>query len=556
MSQHTLFKDIYSSFESKNMDSKFVQHPFQSTEFNFGILKLNAISTCVSEKEQDFVFVVDCSGSMSDICSDGRSKSSHICHTLKNMVCYFNDNPNIKLHITVFAFDDGFNTIVERTQITYENINNILLKIEKIRPAGSTDIENALTKSTEYISQIKIKWPDNVISHIFMTDGEATFGNKNKDILKNIVDDNIFNAFIGFGLDHDASLLNYISNHKNSSYHFVDVLEKAGLVYGEILHSALYKHLENVSIHVENGFIYDYKNNCWSETLFVGDIVSEANKIYHLISTTPDECEVMIDCNHLLEENKILVSKLYDPNVDHIKYIYRQRTLQLLFEANKIQITKNELFNKKNSMGFDDHTDLNKTVGLIKDQEKSFKHTLREFIEEMKKYMNDNGLMDDKFLKNLCDDIYISYSTIGTKYGAMYSCARQTSQGTQRCYTVSNTPRDDRSDLDSNINSFQNTSGFPGPPVLRRHRKVSIFDNFDNFDNFNNFNNDNNDNNDNDNDNDDNLSLSLSLSPIKLIHNISDFADTPYLTPTATRLMRDVSVLPDSESDEETQSYL
>jgi hypothetical protein len=37
---------------------------------------------------------------------------------------------------------------------------------------------------------------------------------------------------------------------------------------------------------------------------------------------------------------------------------------------------------------------------------------------------------------------------------------------------------------------------------------------------------------------DDNMSL---LNPDEIVHNLSSFAEAPYLTPTATRLMRDVS---------------
>ena len=176
----------------------------------------------------------------------------------------------------------------------------------------------------------------------------------------------------------------------------------------------------------------------------------------------------------------------------------------------------------------------------IKKDEQQLKLKMSEFFEELKKYMEDNKLNDDKFLKNLCDDIYISHKTLGTKYSGMYTTARLTSQGTQRCYTVSQTPDDPSNILDqiddefpfqagNNNNVVTSSTNNIMPPLLKtrwnrqgrlkRTTNRKIFDDFTE------------DNNDNDN--------VLNLPILK--HNVSDFDDTPYLTPLATRLMRDVS---------------
>ena len=70
------------------------------------------------------------------------------------------------------------------------------------------------------------------------------------------------------------------------------------------------------------------------------------------------------------------------------------------------------------------------------------------------KYMEDNNDKQNKFIKMLCDDIHISQKTLGTKYGRMCISSRQTSQGTQRIYTVNTTPLDRRrQDSDSDFDS-------------------------------------------------------------------------------------------------------
>ena len=521
MSNFSMFMSCFNmSFENKHIDNELIQVPIDNAKF--GILSLEAEPCDINKQEQDFIFTIDRSGSMSDKCTDGRTKMQHIIHTLKNMVLYFFDNPNINAYITVFAFDDTVFCFIERTKVTLINIQEILFKIEKIYPLGSTNIELALKHVSLYIENIKMSNPSNNISNIFMTDGEATTGSKNLTVLKGLVYTEIDNAFIGFGINHDYILLEHISSSKNSSYHFVDALEKAGLVYGEILHNILYKHLIDTEITVENGLLYDYLNDQWVNKLFIGTIVGQSNKTFHIISNNPDNCKIILNCknndnNYLFQANKI-----DNPLSDHTTYLFRQRTLQLLFQVKDFQqkiFTKREetigfhIFGRENKLNY------NLRESDIKTKEAKLKNQLRLFLEEIKKYMSDNNLTDDKILKNLCDDIYISYKTIGTKYGNMYTTARQVSQATQRCYTVSNTPIQDDDGFDT---SFGRPSFFSNLLNKRNnfgHQPDEIKFNDD---------------------------------PLAVRHDLSSFDDLPYLTPIATKLMRDISSSTDEKINLET----
>lgn len=502
------FEDLYINFENNCL----IEQPGFSVPIKnafFGILKLVAPSCDITKDTQELIFVIDRSGSMSDLCSDNRSKMQHIIHTLKNMVLYLKDcNNDVKFYVTIFVFDNKFSYSLKRTTINNDNIENIIQTIEKIRPLGSTNIELALTEVKEYINELKDMYPHHIISHIFMTDGEATDGNTEHKFLKNLVDDDINNAFIGFGINHDAMLLNNISAKKYSSYYFIDILEKAGLVYGEVLHGILYRYLCDVKFEIENGLIYDFKSNVWTNKLDIGNIVGETNKTYHIISNNPDMCNVIISFNNSSEILFVNVPKLIDNKADYTKYLYRQKTLELLFEVSQNQ---NNILNVQSNI-FSQlvNDEASSEVIMLSEREKKekdLKSKLIDLIKDIKKYMETNELNEDKFLKNLCDDIYISYKTIGTRYGAMYSCARQTSQGNQRCYTVTQTP--------INIDEEQG------------HHVVSIPKlNYKNVNNYANVN---------------EKANILKLENPSLIHNVSNFIDAPYLTPTATRLMRDVS---------------
>lgn len=500
---------------------------------NFGILNLTAISANLSKEEHDFIFMIDCSGSMDEPCSDGRSKMQHIIHTLKNMILYFKENSSIKVNITINSFDDKIHQVLERSPVNDDNYASIIEKIEKTYPQYSTDIGLALSSVKKTVDKIKEEFPSHNIVNIFMTDGDATAGNSNYKYLSELVDRSITNAFIGFGIDHDAALLNAVSNGENSSYHFIDKLENAGLVYGEILHGVVYKLLKNVTISVHNGLIYNYKNNTWVKTISVGEIVSESKKTYHIASTNPDDCVITLKAEKISNDDEdsnadySLVVLKNEEDTDLTKYIYRQRTLQHLFVVNDFLKRKNSLkiqtYHQTHIIN--PYLEPQPDPSLLIDNEKDIKHDLRIFIEEMKKYMEDNDLQNDKLMKNLCDDIYICYRTFGTKFGAMYTTARQTSQGTQRCYNVSHTPdiiddvrpmnpkglsRQTSQSYRASQNIYCDTQEYdeinmPPPPKLKRQT------------------------------NDPNMNYG------ELHHELSNFTDSPYHTLGVTQMMRDIS---------------
>lgn len=488
--------------------------PSQLHNYKFGILNFKAITTTETKKDLDFIFTVDYSGSMSDICSDGRTKIQHIIHTLKNMILFLHKNTSVNVNISVNIFNNKIYKIIKRVKINDNNLDNLLTKIDTIKPEGGTNIENALDKSFKYIQELKTNYPENLISHIFMTDGEATDGSDEISLLKGLVVDDVFNAFIGFGIDHDAGLLNSIASVGKSSYYFIDKLESSGLIYGEILHSIIYKILIDCELQLTNGLVYDFKTNSWVQNLKICDIISESNKTYNVISENPDYFTANIHGKNEGSDTMLTYPSKRLPDTDLSNHCFRQRTLQLLFEVNQFLSNQRKPINMHWKMLFMNYMDQysDSTTHNIKEQKNTIKKKLASFMEEMKKFMSENQLTDDKFMKNLCDDIYICFRTFDTKYGNMFCSARQTSQGSQRLYTVSNTDFDTNSDTTSDTDiPFRHLQGTlpPPPPRLRRARNYedSIVPDY------------------------------ITISQ----HQTSDFCDTPYLTPQATQVMKYVS---------------
>lgn len=458
----TLFNSTSIHFEKSPVLLSDAKLPLSNPAF--GVFKFQAIKIDCPDKYYHIVYSIDRSGSMSDRCSDGRTKQQHILHTLKNMCWYFHDHPTIYVRVSIFIFDCEVEQILDKEIITCENIQEIIKKIDLIRPKGSTDIGSALQTVNDFIKDIRTCEVNSEINHIFMTDGDATYGELNPIFLKTYVDTSYTNVFVGFGIEHNDAILSELSSQPNTSYYFIDKLENSGLVYGEILHSLLYKLLVKTEIIIDNGLLYDFNTDTWVNKLYIGDVVGESNKVYHIISENPNECNIQIYAKKFTNRGFVFITVNNQTFEDNLTcYMFRQKTLQLLHEVK--EFSKKEIKNLDNLNKYinvfdfidgsacvgDDANDANdandgpdNNVYLkqeIKNKIKNeIKNKMKELMGEMKKYMKVNDLEDDKFMKNLCDDIYISYRTFGTIYSGMYTNARLTSQATQRCYTVSDTP--------------------------------------------------------------------------------------------------------------------
>jgi hypothetical protein len=439
---------------------------------NFGVLHLKINKTDPIIKKRHIVFSVDCSGSMSDITDDGRTKMDHSNHTLINMIIYFANHPELLVSISVFAFDGSIYTIIENKEITQDNLDYLIKEVKNIRPKDTTDIEKAIINSNDYISKyisdINNEFDVDIV-HIFMTDGDATQGKQKPSELKELVTPLVTTIFIGFGVDHNSRLLKELSSDGNNGYYFVDALEKSGLVYGEILHAYIYKLFENTCISVTNGMLYDWKKNIWVDKLNIGYLIGETNKTIHILSSNPTAFTCTIeskDCASKILLNLPVENNIVDGFIDLSKYKYRQRTQQLLFEVNRYN--------------FDNTNYENNCENFWKKQKetkKILKKKMTSLLEEMKQLLEKvvqkdaNQLLEKvvqkedeerAFIKMLCDDIYVCLKTFDTKYGAMYSCARQISQGSQRSYSANYTPSQN-----NNIN-FNATSTSTSTPMFIR----------------------------------------------------------------------------------------
>jgi hypothetical protein len=409
-----------SNFTQSQIMNQF--QPFSSTSVNFekivegittfGKIKLNINKFPITKKHLDLAFNIDNSGSMSDICSDGRTKMDHMNFTVENILRYLQEH-QVSAAICVNIFDDKITNIIQSQELSSENIEDIAAKIRKIRPLGGTDIQKVLEmevsfeKPEDYTSErIFLMFTDGQDNNVF---NRAITKKSLKEIADKISETTTIVA-IGCGIDHDYELLNSISSRRNSNYKFIGKLEEAAMACGEVLDKILNKILKNVEITVQNGEIYDWKTNTWTNKIQTENIVGECDKTYNIRSLTPADFSITIN-GTIVETDEPFEYSTTEKNMDQDlkKDEWRQKTMELLFEVNES----------------------NKTYMRTPDTVKELKSKLKELMINMKKYMDDNKLRDDLFMKMLTDDIFTAYTTFGTAHGHMYVASRQTSQATQ-----------------------------------------------------------------------------------------------------------------------------
>jgi hypothetical protein len=125
---------------------------FQDETYEFGVLDIEINETTCVKRKQVFLFSIDMSASMQDICKDGRSQMNHAVFTSKNAISTIANIEGVDASIVVDCFDSSIVKVIQNTTISYDNESKLHYMLEnKCIPRGSTNIELALKNAKNVI---------------------------------------------------------------------------------------------------------------------------------------------------------------------------------------------------------------------------------------------------------------------------------------------------------------------------------------------------------------------------------------------------------------------
>jgi hypothetical protein len=420
---------------SLKLHDNIMKAPFDiKTDEIFGVLDIITNKGNICRDPQSFIFVIDSSSSMNDMCRDNRSKIHHAKYTLVKMLelisLYNSENS-----VSIYHFNEKVYEITNIVKLTPDKCKELTEKVNAIEPNSITNIGSMLECINLKLQDIS---NDN-ITQIFMTDGCVTSGINDITQLTDMVPDTIKNVFIGYGVEHDAELLKSMSNKTlTGEYRFIDEIEYSGIVYGEILHSLFFKKYKNVSICAENCTIYNWRTNNWETDVLVTDILYDKQIDYHIkvINSNINKSSIIIKSDDKIVDT-IHMNDWCKNKCDCSINAFKQKTMELMYESEQI-IHKRR--HQRNNISFDtmlrgsnnynnynnDNININTYI----------KTKLRAFMKRLNAYIKVNKQEDNEQLKRLQDDIYTCFQTFNANISNMFLYARQVSQGEHRLYST------------------------------------------------------------------------------------------------------------------------
>ena len=430
------------------------------TPFNRGIIQVNIppfTDTPHLQSRQKIRVImygsIDCSGSMGEYASryqqsqQQQNTKMHFVHeTLNNMVetiiSQQEEFSHVEFYLALVKFHSTATCVLHPVRVTLDSKDEILRIISLISPLNGTNFEKCFKEMAHLISNESqhISPSDDIPQHcvqrmhVFLTDGDNNEGNKSIPHLASILNATAVQPtqiMIGYGTDHDSTTLQSLCTHfPNSRQWFIDDIEKTGCIFGEILWSSVNAAFTKVSISTPHAEVYDFETMQWKNEICLGDFAYDSSRTYYIrapwqhddlackFTYTSIEAPQDTSCEIVTPMNYAETPETKDTEVE--KELWRLDTITTIDKS--IQF-----FKTMRRMTFQDQ--VTEKARLIEE--------ITAFQEKFLKYATDNNLIEDPYIIQLADDLFVCINGLAvSSIGERYIAARQASQIQQRAVTI------------------------------------------------------------------------------------------------------------------------
>jgi hypothetical protein len=381
--------------------------------------------------------------------SNQNTKMHFVHATLTNMVDTIisqqEEFSHVEFYLALVKFHSTATCVLHPMRVTLETKDQILQVISRITPLNGTNFEKCfkemahlISNEAQHISPSE-DIPEHCVQrmHVFLTDGDNNEGNKSIPHLAGILSASAVQPtqiMIGYGTDHDSSTLQSLCSHfPNSRQWFIDDIEKTGCIFGEILWSAVNAAFTKVSISTPNTEVYDFETMQWRSEICLGDFAYDSSRTYYIrapwqhdemvcnFAYTSIEAPQDTSCNIVVPLNYNVSAETPETKDAEVeKELWRLDTITTIDKS--IQF-----FKAMRRMTFQDQaTEKTRLVDEI-----------TAFQEKFLKYATDNNLIDDPYIIQLADDLFVCINGLAvSSIGERYIAARQASQIQQRAVTI------------------------------------------------------------------------------------------------------------------------
>jgi hypothetical protein len=223
-----------------------------------------------------FIALVDTSGSMG-----GEDRLTNVITSLTFML----DHLTPADYLTVITFSAGASLAIPTTQLTPAAKAAIIQTLQGLSATGNTNLSAAILLARD----APLSLPGVKTGILILTDGQANAGlTSEADLAALLVPIGVTVHTIGYGMDHNSTLLTQVAIATGGAYNVVTGAEDTAACIGDIVGGLLTCVAQNVAVEYPPGTTFQTSYAVSEGRVIIGDILAESDT-YIISSAAPLE---------------------------------------------------------------------------------------------------------------------------------------------------------------------------------------------------------------------------------------------------------------------------